>query len=49
MLTINTNACFTGLDPRDNIQGQVMPEVGSPGIFAFRVPASLPDVVYDLY
>jgi len=49
MLTINTDNCFGGLDPRDNIQGQIMPELGSPGIFAFRVPASLPDVVYDLY
>ena len=49
MLTISTASCFGGLDPRDDILGMVMPEDGSPGIFAFRVPASLSDTVYDLY
>jgi len=49
LLTVNTTACFSGFDPRDDIWGQVMPENGAPGIFAFRVPSTLPDVVYDLY
>jgi archaeal flagellin FlaB len=49
MLTISCNTCFGGLDARDTIWGQVMPEDGSPGIFAFTVPASLSDTVYDLY
>ncbi len=50
MLKISTSACFTtGLDPRDDIMGQVIPEIGAPGIFAFRVPSSLSDTVYDLY
>jgi archaeal flagellin FlaB len=51
MLTINTDACFpaTGLDPRDDIWGLVSPEQGASGIFAFRVPSSLTEQVYDLY
>ena len=49
MLCISTTSCFSGLDPRDDIWGMVIPEEGSIGIFAFRVPSSLPDMVYDLY
>jgi flagellin FlaB len=52
MLTVNTAACFTttgGLDPRDDIWGIVSPEQGASGIFAFRVPSSLTEAVYDLY
>jgi flagellin FlaB len=49
MLCINTTACFGGLDPRDDIWGIVTPEQGSSGIFAFRVPSSITEQVYDLY
>jgi archaeal flagellin FlaB len=49
MLCVSTNSCFTGLDPRDDVQGLVSPEQGASGIFAFRVPSSLTEVVYDLY
>jgi flagellin FlaB len=49
MLCVNTTACFSGLNPRDDIWGIVSPEQGSPGIFAFRVPSSLTESVYDLY
>ena len=54
MLTIRCATCGfnsnNGLASRDDIWGQVMPEDGSPGHFAFRVPASLSaDTVYDLY
>jgi flagellin FlaB len=49
MLCVNTTACFGGLDPRDDIWGIVSPEQGAPGIFAFRVPSSLTESVYDLY
>jgi len=33
---------------RTDIYGQVIPEVGSPGIISFTTPASYNDVVYDL-
>lgn len=49
MLTISCTSCFAGLDPRDDVWGNVIPEEGAPGIFAFTVPASLSDTVYDLY
>jgi flagellin FlaB len=49
MLTISCDSCFSGLDPRDDCWGMVMPEEGAPGLFKFRVPASLSDTVYDLY
>jgi len=49
MLCISTGSCFSGLDPRDDIWGLVSPEQGASGIFAFRVPSSLTEEVYDLY
>jgi flagellin FlaB len=50
MLCVNTAACFAGgLNPRDDIAGLVSPEQGASGIFAFRVPSSLTEAVYDLY
>ena len=52
MLTINTDLCFPGtggLEPRADIWGLVSPEQGASGIFAFRVPSSLTEQVYDLY
>ena len=51
MLCIELSHCFdgNGLDPREDIWGAVMPEEGANGLFAFRVPASLPDRVFDLY
>ena len=49
MLCVSCTSCFSGLDPRDDVWGMVIPEEGAPGLFAFRVPASLTDTVYDLY
>ena len=51
MLCIRTADCFdgSGLDARDNVWGQVIPEAGARGVFSFRVPSSLTDTVHDLY
>jgi flagellin FlaB len=49
MLCVNTGACFGGLAPRADTWGLVSPEQGASGIFAFRVPSSLTEQVYDLY
>ena len=52
MLAINLANVFpdsSGLQARDDVWGQVIPEEGSFGVFSFRVPSSLSDVVYDLY
>jgi flagellin FlaB len=49
MLCVSTSSCFPlGVAPRANIMGMVSPEQGSSGIFAFRVPSSLTETVYDL-
>ena len=49
MLTVNTSATFNpGLNERIDIWGNVIPEVGSWGILAFRTPATYIDEVYDL-
>ena len=43
-------ACFAGeVAERVDIWGMVQAEDGSPGVFAFRTPASYIDTVYDLY
>jgi len=49
MLCVNANSCFSGLNALVDVWGKVIPEDGSPGIFAFRVPALLSNTVYDLY
>jgi archaeal flagellin FlaB len=48
-LTVNASACFFGLDSRDSVWGAIEPEEGSLCQFSFMVPASLYDVIYDLY
>ena len=49
LLCLNVSTLFSGLDPRQDVWGAVIPEEGSMGVFAFRVPPSLTDTVYDLY
>lgn len=49
MLTVNTTNCFNGLNARDDVWGQVIPEAGSQGMFSFRCPPSLTGTIYDLY
>ena len=49
LITMSPGICFAGLQERDDVWGQVIPEEGAPGIFAFRTPALYSDTVYDLY
>ncbi len=50
MLFIDAVAVFggTGLTERKDVNGWIYPEHGSPGVIAFRTPASYSDTVYDL-
>ena len=48
ILGVDTNQCFSGLSPRDDVWGLVMPEEGSPGVINFRCPASFTDAVLEL-
>jgi len=43
------NGCFGREIPeRTDVFGQILPEVGSPGIIAFTTPASYTDTIFDL-
>jgi len=51
VLTLNCSSgkLFDGeIGERVDIYGQVIPEIGSPGIISFTTPASYNDIVYDL-
>ena len=50
LLTVNASTTFGsgGIAGRIDIWGRVVPENGVAGVIAFRTPASLTDVVYDL-
>jgi archaeal flagellin FlaB len=48
ILGINTTACFSGLSPRDDIWGLILPEEGAPGVINFKCPASFTTAVLEL-
>ena len=48
LLTVNTTSTFGGMVERADVWGNVIPEIGSWGIIAFRAPATFVDEVYDL-
>jgi len=48
VLLINTNACFSGLGARTEVNGQVYPEYGIPGIISFTTPSSFVHTIVDL-
>lgn len=48
VLGVNASACFSGLSPRDDVWGLVLPEEGSPGVINFKCPASFTDTVIGL-
>ncbi len=48
ILGVNTNLCFGGLNPREDIWGLIMPEEGSPGVINFRCPSSFTQSVLEL-
>lgn len=49
ILAVNATNCFSGIDARDDVWGEIIPEWGAPGVYEFRVPASLYDTVIRLY
>ena len=48
VLGVNTQLCFNGLTPRQDIWGLVIPEDGSPGVIHFRCPSSFTEDVIEL-
>jgi flagellin FlaB len=49
ILAVNTTNCFSGIDAREDVWGEIIPEWGAPGVYSFRVPASLYYPVIKLY
>ncbi len=48
ILSVNTDSCFGGFSPRDDVWGMVIPEEGSPGVINFMCPASFTEDVMEL-
>jgi archaeal flagellin FlaB len=48
VLTVNLSACFGGLASREDLEGMVIPEMGSPGVFLFRTPGTNNKTLVDL-
>ena len=48
ILGVNTDQCFGGLIPRQNVWGLIIPEDGSPGVIHFRCPSSFTEDVIEL-
>jgi len=48
ILTVNTSALFSGISPRTDVNGEVRPEFGAPGIIEFTTPPAYTDYVIEL-
>ena len=48
VLLVNTTACFSGLDVRTEITGNVVPEYGISGVIGFTTPSSYINTIIEL-
>jgi flagellin FlaB len=48
VLLINTTACFSGLDVRTEVEGNVVPEYGISGVISFTTPSSYINNIIEL-
>jgi len=48
VLLVNTTKCFSGISPRTEISGNVIPEYGVSGIISFTTPPILIDKIVEL-
>ena len=47
-IIVNTTKCFSGISPRTEISGNVVPEYGISGVISFVTPPTLIDKIVDL-
>ena len=47
-LIVNTTKCFSGISPRTEVSGNVVPEYGVSGVISFVTPPALIDKIVDL-
>jgi flagellin FlaB len=48
VLLLNSTACFTGIDTRTEITGNVVPEYGISGVISFTTPSSYINTIIEL-
>ncbi|MFH1101677.1 MAG: flagellin [Methanobacteriota archaeon] len=48
VIIVNTTDCFSGIEPRKVISGNVHPEYGMSGVISFVTPAAYVDTIVDL-
>jgi len=48
VLLVNTTACFSGLDVRTEVTGNVVPEYGISGVISFTTPSSYINTIIEL-
>jgi len=48
VLLVNTTACFSGLDVRTEVTGNVVPEYGISGVISFSTPSSYINTIIEL-
>ena len=48
VLLVNTTACFTGINTRTEVRGEVVPEYGARGVISFVTPPSYINTIEEL-
>lgn len=48
VLLVNTTACFSGIEPRTEVSGEIYPEHGVHGIISFTAPSVFVNTIVDL-
>jgi flagellin FlaB len=48
VLLVNSSACFTGIDPRTEVSGNVVPEYGISGLISFTTPSAYINTIIEL-
>jgi flagellin FlaB len=48
VLLVNTTDCFSGIDTRTDISGNVVPEQGISGVISFTTPSAFIDTIIEL-
>lgn len=48
ILLVNSSACFTGIDPRTEVSGNVVPEYGISGLISFTTPSAYINTIIEL-
>jgi flagellin FlaB len=49
VLLVNTTSCFSGIDTRKKVFGDIVPEQGINGVFSFSTPSVFIDTIIQLY